>query len=105
MAFGVCFVGASLTTVRVRPRAAITSVLAALVVTGGAVAFTTREAGELTIAAIQGGVPRPELPPLEQIAKVLDNHIQQTMRTDLAGVDLVVWPESAAMDDPLHNRD
>ncbi|MFE3289253.1 apolipoprotein N-acyltransferase [Rhodococcus sp. NPDC059234] len=66
----------------------------------------------ITVAAIQGGVPRLGLEFNAQRRAVLDNHVRQTMRLadDVdAGrqprPDVVIWPENASDIDPLRNSD
>lgn len=66
----------------------------------------------VTVAAIQGSVPRLGLDFNSQRRAVLDNHVRETMRLadDVeAGrqptPDLVVWPENASDIDPLRNPD
>ncbi|WP_246002138.1 apolipoprotein N-acyltransferase [Allorhizocola rhizosphaerae] len=66
----------------------------------------------VTVAIVQGNVPRMGLDFNEQRKAVLDNHVRNTV--DLAGQvrrgevkqpDLVVWPENASDIDPLVNAD
>ncbi|MFI8565971.1 apolipoprotein N-acyltransferase [Rhodococcus sp. NPDC078407] len=66
----------------------------------------------VTVAAVQGSVPRLGLDFNAQRRAVLDNHVRETMTlaTDVeAGrqpaPDLVVWPENASDIDPLRNPD
>lgn len=66
----------------------------------------------VTIAAVQGSVPRLGLDFNAQRRAVLDNHVRETMSlaADVeAGrqpaPDLVVWPENASDIDPLRNAD
>ncbi|MGV8871865.1 MAG: apolipoprotein N-acyltransferase [Rhodococcus sp. (in: high G+C Gram-positive bacteria)] len=66
----------------------------------------------VTIAAVQGSVPRLGLDFNSQRRAVLDNHVRETMvlAADVeAGKqpapDLVVWPENASDIDPLRNAD
>lgn len=66
----------------------------------------------VTIAAVQGSVPRLGLDFNSQRRAVLDNHVRETMvlAADVeAGrqpaPDLVVWPENASDIDPLRNAD
>lgn len=66
----------------------------------------------ITVAAVQGNVPRLGLDFNAQRRAVLDNHVRETVR--LAGdvragrapqPDLVVWPEDSSDIDPLANPD
>ncbi|MBY6410101.1 apolipoprotein N-acyltransferase [Rhodococcus sp. BP-252] len=66
----------------------------------------------ITVAAIQGSVPRLGLDFNAQRRAVLDNHVRETLsladdvragRTPAP--DLVVWPENASDIDPLRNAD
>lgn len=58
--------------------------------------------GQLSVAAIQGNVPRLGYDDVTQAQAVFDQHVAETQR--LAGSstmpDLVVWPENAADSDP-----
>jgi apolipoprotein N-acyltransferase len=85
----------------------VTGPLAALVppLSGGA--GTT-----VTIAAVQGNVPRLGLDFNSQRRAVLDNHVKETeqLASDvaagkLAKPDLVIWPENSSDIDPLRNPD
>ncbi|MFD6859897.1 apolipoprotein N-acyltransferase [Rhodococcus sp. NPDC060090] len=67
---------------------------------------------EVTVAAIQGSVPRLGLDFNAQRKAVLDNHVARTL--ELAGQvragevdapDVVIWPENASDIDPLRNAD
>ncbi|MFZ2175344.1 MAG: apolipoprotein N-acyltransferase, partial [Rhodococcus sp. (in: high G+C Gram-positive bacteria)] len=66
----------------------------------------------ITVAAIQGSVPKLGLDFNDQRKKVLDNHVARTLelaaqvRADAAPQpDLVIWPENASDIDPLRNAD
>jgi apolipoprotein N-acyltransferase len=66
----------------------------------------------ITVAAVQGNVPRAGLDFNAQRRAVLDNHVAQTRRLadDVrAGrtprPDLVIWPENASDIDPIRNAD
>ncbi|HXV94508.1 MAG TPA: apolipoprotein N-acyltransferase [Pseudonocardia sp.] len=66
----------------------------------------------VTIAAVQGNVPRLGLDFNAQRRAVLDNHVRETERlaADVAAgltprPDLVIWPENASDIDPLRNPD
>ena len=66
----------------------------------------------LTVAAVQGNVPRLGLDFNSQRRAVLDNHVartEQLARDVAAGTvprpDVVVWPENASDIDPLRNPD
>ncbi len=73
---------------------------------------TDAQQGSLTVAAVQGNVPRPGLEFNAERRAVLDNHATATR--DLAAAvdrgetrrpDLVVWPENASDIDPFRNPD
>jgi apolipoprotein N-acyltransferase len=57
---------------------------------------------------VQGNVPRPGLDFNAERRRVLDNHVEQTLR-GMAGLtrppSLVVWPENSSDIDPLRNED
>ncbi|WP_253648538.1 apolipoprotein N-acyltransferase [Williamsia deligens] len=66
----------------------------------------------VTVAAVQGNVPRLGLDFAAQRRAVLDNHVRETFRLAdaiRAGTrprpDLVLWPENASDIDPLDNED
>lgn len=66
----------------------------------------------ITIAAIQGSVPRLGLDFNAQRRAVLDNHVRRTeeLARDVeagksARPDVVIWPENSSDIDPLRNRD
>lgn len=66
----------------------------------------------VTVAAVQGNVPRLGLDFNAQRRAVLDNHVRETERlaADVAAgrrpkPDLVVWPENSSDIDPLRNPD
>jgi apolipoprotein N-acyltransferase len=66
----------------------------------------------VTVAAIQGNVPRLGLEFNEQRRAVLDNHVQQTLRLadDVRSgaapqPQFVIWPEDSSDVDPLVNND
>ena len=71
--------------------------------------MTTRA---VTVAAVQGNVPRLGLEFNAQRRAVLDNHVRETMRLaeDVrAGrapqPAVVIWPENSSDIDPIRNRD
>jgi apolipoprotein N-acyltransferase len=73
---------------------------------------TEAQAGTVTVAAIQGNVPRAGLDFNAQRRAVLDNHVKRTeeLAADVkAGrvpkPDLVIWPENSSDIDPLRNAD
>ncbi|MDQ1657311.1 MAG: apolipoprotein N-acyltransferase, partial [Cryptosporangiaceae bacterium] len=66
----------------------------------------------VTVAVVQGNVPRLGLDFNSQRRAVLDNHVKATLalaaRVDTGKVarpDLVIWPENASDIDPLQNED
>ena len=66
----------------------------------------------VTIAAVQGNVPRLGLDFNAQRRAVLDNHVKETLQLaadvaagKLAKPDLVIWPENSSDIDPLRNAD
>jgi apolipoprotein N-acyltransferase len=68
--------------------------------------------GEITVAAIQGNVPRAGLDFNSQRRAVLDNHVRRTeqLAADVASgrvpqPDLVIWPENSSDIDPYRNAD
>lgn len=67
---------------------------------------------EITVAAIQGNVPRLGLDFNSQRRAVLDNHVRETMRLaetvksgEAEQPDIVLWPENASDIDPTANED
>ncbi|MGZ8179610.1 apolipoprotein N-acyltransferase [Williamsia sp. SKLECPSW1] len=66
----------------------------------------------ITVAAVQGNVPRLGLDFAAQRRAVLDNHVRETLRLAdavragrVARPDVVLWPENASDVDPLSNDD
>ncbi|MDG4800933.1 apolipoprotein N-acyltransferase [Micromonospora sp. WMMD980] len=94
-----------------RPIAGLAAAAAALLAAGPAVPAGVRGAGDtVTVAIVQGNVPRLGLDFNAQRQKVLDNHVDATLeladRVDRGGQvrpDLVVWPENSSDIDPLRN--
>ncbi len=91
--------------------AAIVPVIVALVVSPF---LATMDSGDrtITVAAIQGSVPRLGLDFNSQRKQVLDNHVTETVKlaaeVDAGRVDqpdVVIWPENASDIDPLRNAD
>jgi apolipoprotein N-acyltransferase len=80
---------------------------------GGAFLIPTPTDGKpVTVAVIQGNVPRLGLDFNAQRRAVLDNHVKETLQLaadvaagKLAKPDLVIWPENSSDIDPLRNAD
>lgn len=92
----------------------VTTALAAALAGGGALANAAARDGDrtLTVAAVQGNVPRAGLDFNAERRAVTDNHAEATeqLAADIeAGrepaVDLVLWPENSSDIDPLRNDD
>lgn len=90
------------------------SVVPVLLAVAVAPFLVTMDSGEktITVAAIQGSVPRLGLDFNSQRKQVLDNHVAETLRladeVDAGRVkqpDIVIWPENASDIDPLRNVD
>lgn len=127
VSFAVALTGTVLAAliVRVRDRAGRRRVLGivtlamvvAIVPIAGVILRTALPAPEdgdrsITVAAIQGSVPRLGLDFNAQRRAVLDNHIRRTeelARAVTAGTaaqpDVVIWPENSSDIDPLRNSD
>ncbi|MGR6319556.1 apolipoprotein N-acyltransferase [Micromonospora soli] len=96
-----------------RPVAALAAALAALLAVGPAVPAGVRGGGDtITVAIVQGNVPRLGLDFNAQREAVLINHVEATLKLAeqvTAGSqrrpDLVVWPENSSDIDPLRNPD
>ncbi|NHO84383.1 apolipoprotein N-acyltransferase [Micromonospora sp. CMU55-4] len=94
-----------------RPVAGLTAGLVALLAAGPAVPAEVRGAdGTVTVAIVQGNVPRLGLDFNAQRQAVLNNHVDATLelaeRVTEGGQprpDLVVWPENSSDIDPLRN--
>ncbi|WP_406046249.1 apolipoprotein N-acyltransferase [Micromonospora sp. NBC_00898] len=94
-----------------RPVAGLLAALAVVLGAGSAVPVGVRGAGEsLTVAIVQGNVPRLGLDFNAQRQAVLNNHVDATLTLAAqvaAGTqrrpDLVVWPENSSDIDPLRN--
>ncbi|KKJ93537.1 apolipoprotein N-acyltransferase [Micromonospora sp. HK10] len=96
-----------------RPVAAVAAALAALLAAAGGVPTGVRGGGDtVTVAIVQGNVPRLGLDFNAQREAVLNNHVGATLKLAAevtAGTrqrpDLVVWPENSSDIDPLRNPD
>ena len=98
-------------------RAAVPALLALVALSAGPLAALLPPAGSapvrtVTIAAVQGTVPRLGLDFNAQRRAVLDNHVRVTeqLAADVAAglrprPDVVLWPENASDIDPLRNPD
>src|SRR5690606_8320954 len=92
---------------------AVALVAVALLPLAGLLLPTATPAGpSVTVAVVQGNVPRLGLDFNAQRRAVLDNHVQATLALAdrvAAGLvprpDLVVWPENASDIDPVANPD
>ncbi|MEV1068389.1 apolipoprotein N-acyltransferase [Streptomyces sp. NPDC050263] len=104
-------------TGEVRRSAAAVALLSLAVPFGAALAFRTlvsdkAEDGTVTVAAIQGNVPRLGLEFNAQRRAVLDYHARETERLAaevkagrIARPDIVLWPENSSDVDPFANAD
>ncbi|NDU76620.1 apolipoprotein N-acyltransferase [Actinomadura sp. DSM 109109] len=101
---------------RTRPRALVPAAVclaaAGAVVGGGLLIPTPTEGRPVTVAVVQGNVPRLGLDFLGQRKAVLDNHVKATHELAarvragrLARPQLVVWPENASDLDPYTEPD
>ncbi|MEU3456247.1 apolipoprotein N-acyltransferase [Micromonospora sp. NPDC006766] len=96
-----------------RPVAGAAAALTALLAAAAAVPVGVRGGGDtVTVAIVQGNVPRLGLDFNAQREAVLDNHVEATLKLAeqvAAGAqrrpDLVVWPENSSDIDPLRNPD
>ncbi|MCU1674349.1 MAG: apolipoprotein N-acyltransferase, partial [Frankiales bacterium] len=104
--FGVALLGSALAGLAVR-QLAVPLVVAAVVLVAAPLVPTPTSGQQVTVAVVQGNVPRLGLDAFSQRAAVLDNHANATH--DLAAdvragrvprPDLVVWPENASDLDP-----
>ncbi|MCP2342652.1 apolipoprotein N-acyltransferase [Actinomadura rupiterrae] len=92
--------------------AAVALVLAGLVVGGGTAIPTPASGRPVTVAVVQGNVPRLGLDFLGQRRAVLDNHVRETKKLAadvragrVARPQLVIWPENASDLDPFTEPD
>ena len=92
------------------------AMIVAVVLVAGLAAVVPPSAGPptrtVTVAAIQGNVPRLGLEFNAQRRAVLDNHVRETeqLAADVAAgraaqPDIVIWPENSSDIDPLRNAD
>ena len=94
-----------------RPSRALAAVLvlAAAAPAVAAVATTPPTDGRrVSVLFVQGNVPKPGLDFNAERRKVLDNHVQATLRAtahEATPPTLVVWPENSSDIDPLQNLD
>ncbi|QFG26747.1 apolipoprotein N-acyltransferase [Actinomadura sp. WMMB 499] len=100
--------------VRTAPAAALAVPLAliAAIVGGGALIPTPTGGTPVTVAVVQGNVPRLGLDFLGQRRAVLDNHVAATHELadrvragEVARPELVVWPENSSDLDPYREPD
>ncbi|GGK36824.1 apolipoprotein N-acyltransferase [Nocardia camponoti] len=101
----------------IRTGLALALVTVAIMPIAGAILRTTLPTSEngyrsITVAAIQGSVPRLGLDFNAQRRAVLDNHVRRTeeladavKRGQVAKPDVVIWPENSSDIDPLRNAD
>lgn len=92
--------------------ATVAALAAAVMLAGGAIPRTSGADRSVTVAAVQGNVPRAGLDFNAERRAVLDNHVEATkaLADDVAAgrrpqPDLVLWPENASDIDPLRNPD
>lgn len=122
LSFAVVLLGATaasavLAVVAIQPRALVAPAVTAVVV-GVAVWIMTPPATpdpaekSVTVALIQGNVPRLGLDFNSQRRAVLDNHVQRTLELaeDIRAAktpqpDVVIWPENSSDIDPFTNPD
>ncbi|WP_329520593.1 apolipoprotein N-acyltransferase [Spirillospora sp. NBC_01491] len=95
----------------IRP-VAVALAAAALIFGGGLLIPTPSEGEPVTVAVIQGNVPRLGMDFNSQRKAVLDNHVQRTRELaaqvragQVARPELVVWPENASDLDPYVEPD
>ena len=115
LSFAVALLGTALAAVLTQPHKLRSAALALVVVLAGIALWPTLPTGgdrEITVAAIQGSVPRLGLEFNAQRRAVLDNHVKRTLQLadDVAAgrtprPDVVIWPENSSDIDPLRNRD
>ena len=96
---------------RWRPAVAVAALAGMLVVVFGGLLVprpTAAQDGRVTVAAIQGNVPRTGLDALGQKRAVTRNHVAETIRLaeqvkagKVAAPDIVIWPENSSDLDPF----
>ncbi len=92
--------------------AASVAAAVALMVAGLAIPLSKPDGAPVTVAIVQGNVPRMGLDFNAQRKAVLENHVRATIdladkvkRGEAKQPDLVIWPETASDIDPLLNMD
>nr|WP_245571407.1 apolipoprotein N-acyltransferase [Catelliglobosispora koreensis] len=92
--------------------AASVAAAVALMVAGLAIPLSKPDGAPVTVAIVQGNVPRMGLDFNAQRKAVLENHVRATIdladkvkRGEVKQPDLVIWPENASDIDPLLNMD
>jgi apolipoprotein N-acyltransferase len=116
--FAVAAAGGLLYLAVRNPRPAVPKVAAlivgaaAVMAAGYAVPLSSPSGDHVTVAIVQGNVPRMGLDFNAQRRAVLDNHVQATLdlaarvdRGEMARPDLVIWPENSSDIDPIANLD
>jgi apolipoprotein N-acyltransferase len=94
------------------PALAFVAGAAAILALGAAIPLPSPNGRAVTVAVVQGNVPRLGLDFNAQRRAVLDNHVQATLDLarrveagEVARPDLVVWPENSSDIDPLREAD
>ena len=119
VSFAVALLGTSLCALVTGRLVTPVAVIAAVLLTTVLATPGVRRAGEatadepaITVAAIQGNVPRLGLDFNSQRRAVLDNHVAQTLQLaddvragKAAQPAFVIWPENSSDIDPLRNAD
>ncbi|MCE6997598.1 apolipoprotein N-acyltransferase [Saccharothrix sp. S26] len=112
--FAVALTGLAAAHLGRNPKLALPGLVLPLVagVAAGALVHTEPDQGTVTVAAIQGNVPRAGLDFNAQRRAVLDNHVARTLQLAedveagrAAQPDLVIWPENSSDIDPFRNVD
>jgi apolipoprotein N-acyltransferase len=120
LSFVVVLIGSALALLIVsdrRRRTPIVALYAGMTVVVAALAaaaptFAPAQQERITVALVQGNVPRMGLDFNAQRRAVLDNHVQRTIELAadiesgrVAKPDLVIWPENSSDIDPFRNLD
>ncbi len=119
VSFVVAAIGAALATCMLclrshRRGAALAGLVGVAAASAAAVAMAGHPAGgqSITVALVQGNVPRLGLDFNAQRRRVLDNHVARTQQlaADITAgrtprPDVVIWPENSSDIDPMRNAD
>ena len=105
LAFIVCLTSACIVEAIERKKIWLIGIPAVLALMPFSVS-STAASGTLNVVAVQGSVPQTGVNDYWQRSEVLERHLTLTKKhaQEISKSDIVIWPESAAGNDPLHDE-